>query len=113
MFTSTLLTLIQCGGKHYEKCLHKGVSGKIINIKNLYKNSKCYVNNDGKHKELFSVLVASRQYLLSPTLFNIFLEFITQEIQSMSDEFELMKTWQRAINMLDAASLISLIYEKL
>lgn len=37
-----------------------------------------------------SILVGLRQwYLLYPKLFNIFLEFILKEIESMSDDFEL------------------------
>ena len=60
---------------------HIGINKKIIKIlETLYENSKCAVTIDGKLTEWFSVLVGVRQgCLLSPTLFNIFLEFVIND----------------------------------
>ena len=66
---------------------HIGINKKVIKIlETLYENSKCAVTIDGKLTEWFSVLVGVRQgCLLSPTLFNIFLEFVINEIESISN----------------------------
>ena len=60
-----------------------GISRKIVNIINkLYENTECAVTIDGKLTEWFCVLIGLRQgCLLSPTLFNIFLEFVLKEIK--------------------------------
>ena len=70
---------------------HIGINKKIIKIlETLYENSKCAVTIDGKLTEWFSVLVGVRQgCLLSPTLFNIFLEFVINEIESISNNFDM------------------------
>ena len=66
---------------------HIGINKKIIKI---LENSKCAVTIDGKLTEWFSVLVGVRQgCLLSPTLFNIFLEFVINEIESISNNFDM------------------------
>ena len=59
-------------------------------LKKLYKNSKCTVTIDGKLTEWFSALTGVRQEcLLSPTLFNIFLELVINEIESISSNFDM------------------------
>ena len=70
---------------------HIGIDKKILKIlKRLYENSKCAVTIDGKLTEWFSVLVGVRQgCLLSPTLFNIFLEFVINEVESISNHFDM------------------------
>ena len=66
---------------------HISINKKIIKIlETLYETSRCAVTIDGKLTEWFSVLVGVRQgCLLSPTLFNIFLEFVINEIESISN----------------------------
>lgn len=92
------------------------VSERIINTtNNLYKNTKCCVTVDPKLKKWLAVLVGLRQgCLLPPALFNVFLEFVIQEIESTSGEFFL--TDEKLITNViydDDTTLISLIFEKL
>ena len=70
---------------------HIGINKKIIKIfETLYENSKCAITIDGKLTEWFSVLVGARQVcLLSRTFFNIFLEFVINEIESISNNFDI------------------------
>ena len=56
-----------------------GISQKIVVniIRKLYENTECTVTVDGNMIEWFSVLIGLRHdCLLSPTMFNIFLEFV-------------------------------------
>ena len=75
----------------WEMLAHIGINKKIIKIlEKLYENSKCAVTIERKWTEWFSVLVGVKQgYLLSPTLFNIFLEFVINEIENISNNFEM------------------------
>ena len=61
---------------------HVGASEEIINIiKNVYKSIKYCVAINGKVTKGFIVFVGLRQgSLLSPTLLNIFLEFVMKKI---------------------------------
>ena len=60
-----------------------GISKKMRILEKLYKNSKCAVR-------VLSVLVGVRQgCFLSLTLFNIFLEFVVNEIESLSNNFDM------------------------
>ena len=70
---------------------HIGINKKIIKIlETLYENSKCAVTIDRKLTEWSSVLVGVRQgCLLSPTLFNIFLDFVISEIKSISNNLDM------------------------
>ena len=95
---------------------HIGIDRKIINIlERLYENSKCAVTIDGKLTEWFSVLVGVRQgCLLSPTLFNIFLEFVIREIKSLSETFNMKdKEFSLSIKYADDTTLLTLDFEKL
>ena len=70
--------------------LLKSFPCKITKSLEFFENSKCAVTIDGKLTEWFSVLVGVRQgCLLSPTLFNIFLEFVINEIESISINFDM------------------------
>lgn len=76
-------------GKCYQESKQVKLSIPKI-LEKLYKNSKCVVTIDGKLTEWFSVLVGVRQgYLLSPTPFDIFLEFVVNEIKSQSKNFDI------------------------
>lgn len=89
---------------------HIGVSGKIINL-----NTKFCVTINAKLTEWFCELVGLRQRcLLLLILFDILLEFIEQEMQSMSDEFQFTdENLTASVKYADDTILISLIFEKL
>ena len=94
---------------------HIGIDKRIIKIlERLYENSKCAVTIDGKLTEWFSVLVAVRQgCLLSTTLFNIFLEFVINEVESISNHFDMRaKEFSLSIKYADDSTL-TLDFDKL
>ena len=77
-FVDFKLPLKQCGGKHI------GVSGKRSLTLSIICIDICVTINGKLYTCWFE-----KWYLLYPKLFNIFLEFILKEIESMSDDFEL------------------------
>ena len=91
-----------------------GIKLKIINIlKYMYDNTQCSVAIDGKLSQWFEVLIGVRQgCILSPTLFNIFLEFVMDELTSLTN-FHLEEQMSTEIRYADDTTLISLIFEKL
>ena len=84
---------------------------KTLNVLPLLtENSKCAVTIDGK---LTSVGVRQR-CLLSPTLFNIFLEFAINEIESISNNFDMKdEKFSLSIKYADDSTLLTLDFEKL
>ena len=92
-----------------------GISSKIVNIiKNLYLDTKCAVVIDGQITDWFSVNVGVRQgCLLSPTLFNIFLEYVMKELKSIQCTLELKDDISLDIRYADDTTLISAIFTKL
>jgi hypothetical protein len=92
-----------------------GVPDKVVNIiENLYSNTECAVVINGKLTEWFSVSVGVRQgCLLSPTLFNIFLEFVMKEIASLNANLELSDTTCIDVRYADDTTLLSVIFQKL
>ena len=95
---------------------HISINKKIIKIlETLYETSRCAVTIDGKLTEWFSVLVGVRQgCLLSPTLFNIFLEFVINEIESISNNFDMKdEEFSLSIKYADDSTLLALDFEKL
>ena len=95
---------------------HIGIDKKIIKIlEKLYEIFKCAVTIDGKLTEWFSVVVGVRQgCLLSPTLFNIFLEFVINEIENISNNFDMEdEEFSLSIKYADDSTLLTLDFEKL
>ena len=90
------------------------VNPKIVNIlKYMYDNTDCAVMIDGKLTPWFQVLVGVRQgCILSPTLFNIFLEFIMDELKSLK-KFQLDKDLSSDIRYADDTTLVSVIFPQL
>ena len=68
-----------------------GVNTKIVDIiEYMYEKTECAVLINNNLTEWFKVIIGVRQgCLLSPTLFNIFLEFIMAELKSLQDELHL------------------------
>ena len=64
-----------------------GVSTNIVNIvKTMYDNTTCSVIVNGRLTEWFKVTIGVRQgCLLSPTLFNLFLDFLMKELKCLQE----------------------------
>jgi len=92
-----------------------GVNTRIVNIlEYMYNATECTVRIDGNLTEWFKVEVGVRQgCILSPTLFNIFLEFVMDELGSLQASLRLDESISRDIRYADDTTLISVIFEKL
>ncbi len=93
-----------------------GITKKIINIiKKIYENTECAITVDGKLTNWFSVLIGLRQgCLLSPTLFNIFLEFVLNEIRCLPQRFAMNDNeLALTIKYADDTTLLALGFQKL
>ena len=92
-----------------------GVDPKIVSIiENLYKDTECAIVIDGNMTKWFRVNVGVRQgCLLSPTLFNIFLDFVMAELKSVQTKLSLNENLSCDIRYADDTTLISSIFEML
>ena len=93
-----------------------GINKKIIKIlETYYENPKCAVIINEKLTEWFGVLVGVRQgCLLSPTLFNLFLEFVIDEIECISNNFDMKdEEFSLSIKYADDSTFLTLDFEKL
>ena len=92
-----------------------GVGKKIVNIiEQLYDETECAVIINGHLTDWFEVKVGVRQgCLLSPVLFNLFLEFVMNEISSLQNELQLNHDMTIDTKYADDTTLISAIFEKL
>ena len=65
-----------------------GINNKVVNIiENMYNKTICSVVLDGNQTGWFQVVVGVGQVcLLSPTLFNLFLDFVMQEIKCLKEQ---------------------------
>lgn len=64
-----------------------GICNRIVSIiEKIYEKATCAVVVDGLLTEWFSVSVGVRQsFLLSSTLFNLFLEFVMDELKCLQE----------------------------
>ena len=92
-----------------------GVDKKIVNIiEALYKDTECAIVIDGHITEWFKVNIGVRQgCILSPTLFNIFLEFVMKELKSLDQDLQMKNTLSVDIRYADDTTLISTVFNKL
>jgi hypothetical protein len=92
-----------------------GIGSKIVNIiEQLYDQTECVVVINGHITQWFTVTVGVRQgCLLSPILFNIFLEFVMNELQSLQPTLKLDQNLSTDIRYADDTTLISAIFNKL
>ena len=92
-----------------------GVPTKIVNIiEKIYNNTKCTVVVNGHITEWFEVLVGVRQgCILSPTLFNLFLDFLMKELSSLQDTICLDENLNVDVRYADDTTLIAAIFSKL
>ena len=91
------------------------VDPKIVRIlENLYNDTECAVVIDGQLTAWFEVHVGLRQgCLLSPTLFNIFLEFVMKEVKDVENTLNLTDSLSLDIRYADDTTLLSAIFDKL
>lgn len=91
-----------------------GVDPRTVNlIEYMYKNTQCAVVIDGTITDWFAVEVGVRQgCILSPVLFNIFLEFVMDEVNSLQ-ELHLNNNMVSDIRYADDTTLVSVIFDKL
>ena len=92
-----------------------GVCSKIVNIvEYMYNQTECSILIDGQLKDWFHVEVGVRQgCILSPTLFNIFLEFVMDELSCLQSSLKLNPTLSTDIRYADDTTLIAFTFEKL
>ena len=92
-----------------------GISIKIVNILQfMYNNTECTVMIDKHLTEWFRVEVGVRQgCILSPTLFNIFLEFVMDGISSLQSKLQLDHCLSTDVRYADDTTLIAHIFDKL
>ena len=92
-----------------------GVDTKIVNIiEALYKDTECAIVIDGHITEWFKVNIGVRQgCILSPTLFNIFLEFVMKELKRLDQDLQMKNTLSVYIRYADDTTLISTVFNKL
>ena len=98
------------------KCMRSiGIDNKLVDlIENMYKQTKCAVMVNGKVTEWFDVIVGVRQgCLLSPSLFNLFLEFVMKDVQSLDSGIEMGNMHMNNIRYADDTTLVEMVFEKL
>ena len=82
-------------------------------LEQLYDQIECAIVINGHMTKWFKVAVEVRQgCLLSPTLFNIFLEFVMSELQSLQPTLKLNDYLSSDIKYADDTTLISAIFDK-
>ena len=80
----------------------------------MYEKTECAVIINNNLTEWFRVMIGVRQgFLLSPTLFNIFLKFVMAELKSLRDELHLDEQLLTDCRYGDDTTLIATISEKL
>ena len=92
-----------------------GVPLRIVNtVKKMYEDTQCAVVVNGKLTEWFQVTIGVRQgCLLSPTLFNLFLDFLMKELKCLQDEITLNEDLCCDIRYANDTILISATFELL
>ena len=92
-----------------------GIDPRIVDIvENIYSNAECAVVVNKQITNWFKVKVGVRQgCLLSPVLFNIFLEFVMDELKSLDDHLELKENMSTELRYADDTTLVATIFEKL
>ena len=92
-----------------------GINKKIVSIvEKMFGKTACAVAADGLLTEWFSVSVGVRQgFLLSPTLFNLFLDFVMDEIKCLQDRVTLDESLNFDSGYADVTTLIDAVFERL
>ena len=99
----------------WKMLLSIGVDQNIVSIiEKLYDDTECAVVIDGQITEWFSVEVGLRQgCLLSPVLFNLFLEQVMKEIKEIENKLSFSDNISLDIRYADDTTLLAAVFEKL
>ena len=98
------------------KCLRSiGVDQVLVDlIKNMYKQAECAVVINGKITDWFQVVTGVRQgCLLSPSLFNLFLEFVMKDLRNLDNGIQMGEMSINNIRYADDTTLVDLVFDKL
>ena len=98
------------------KCLRSiGVDQVLVDlIENMYKQTECAVVINGKITDWFQVVTGVRQgCLLSPSLFNLFLEFIMKDLRNLDNGIQMGEMSINNIRYADDTTLVDLAIDKL
>ena len=92
-----------------------GIDPTIVRIiVSLYNETECAVVIDRRLTKWFAVKFDLRQgCLLPPTLFNIYLEFVMKELNSLDITLKLKDSLSKDIRYADDTPLLSAIFENL
>ena len=92
-----------------------GVNTKIIDIiEYMYQKTECAVLINNSLTECFKVMIGVRQgCIISPTLSNIFLDFVMAELKSLRDELHLDEKLSTDCRYADDTTVTTAIFEKL
>jgi len=99
----------------WKMMIKTGIPHKLVSIiKNMYDDTKCAVIIDGQLTDWFQVKVGVRQgCIMSPSLFNIFLECVMKELKSLDGHFQLTEDMSTDIRYADDTTLVSAVFGKL
>lgn len=91
------------------------IEPRIINIiKECYEETLCAIMVDGNMTEWFEVGVGVRQgCCLSPSLFNVYLEFVMRELRNVDEDLHLVDTVSTDIRYADDTTLLSANFDTL
>ena len=98
------------------KCLRSiGVDQVLVDlIDNMYKQAECAVVINGKITDWFQVVTGVRQGCLqSPSLFNLFLEFVMKDLRNLDNGIQMGEMSINNIRYADDTTLVDLVFDKL
>ena len=98
------------------KCMNAiGVDRAMVGlIKSMYNQTECSVTVNGNMTNWFKVHTGVRQgCLLSPCLFNLFLEFVMKDIRNLDGGIQMGDVHINNIRYADDTTLMDLVFEKL
>ena len=89
-------------------------SARVDLIENMYKQTECAVVINGKITDWFQVVTGVRQgCLLSPSLFNLFLEFVMKDLRNLDNGIQMGEMSINNIHYADDTTLVNLVFDKL
>ena len=99
----------------WKMLLKIGIPNKLVDIiKHLYDNTEFSIIAGGELSDRFPVNIGVRQgCIMSPSLFNIFMEYVMKSVKSLNRDFQLNDNMSVDIRYADDTTLISIIFEKL